>query len=93
MSMMFFLPNMLLSGFMFPFLGMPGWAQAIGEWLPLTHYHPHRPRHHAQGLDAWRPAIRHARARRIDGIRHDRRGDAFSPDAGLKAAQELRTAC
>ena len=38
MSMMFFLPNMLLSGFIFPFLGMPGWAQAIGEWLPLTHF-------------------------------------------------------
>ena len=38
MSMMFFLPNMLLSGFVFPFLGMPGWAQTIGEWLPLTHY-------------------------------------------------------
>ncbi len=38
MSMMFFLPNMLLSGFIFPFLGMPGWAQVIGEWLPLTHY-------------------------------------------------------
>ena len=38
MSMMFFLPNMLLSGFMFPFLGMPVWAQWIGEWLPLTHY-------------------------------------------------------
>jgi len=38
MSMMFFLPNMLLSGFVFPFLGMPRWAQAIGEWLPLTHY-------------------------------------------------------
>ena len=38
MSMMFFLPNMLLSGFVFPFLGMPLWAQWIGEWLPLTHY-------------------------------------------------------
>jgi ABC-2 type transport system permease protein len=38
MSMMFFLPNMLLSGFVFPFLGMPRWAQVIGEWLPLTHY-------------------------------------------------------
>lgn len=38
MSMMFFLPNILLSGFMFPFLGMPGWAQAIGQMLPLTHY-------------------------------------------------------
>ena len=38
MSMMFFLPNILLSGFMFPFAGMPGWAQWIGELLPLTHY-------------------------------------------------------
>jgi ABC-2 type transport system permease protein len=38
MSMMFFLPNILLSGFMFPFAGMPAWAQWIGEALPLTHY-------------------------------------------------------
>ena len=38
MSMMFFLPNILLSGFMFPFAGMPGWAQWIGEALPLTHF-------------------------------------------------------
>jgi ABC-2 type transport system permease protein len=38
MSMMFFLPNILLSGFMFPFAGMPVWAQWIGEFLPLTHY-------------------------------------------------------
>jgi ABC-2 type transport system permease protein len=38
MSFMFFLPNILLSGFMFPFAGMPLWAQAIGECLPLTHY-------------------------------------------------------
>jgi ABC-2 type transport system permease protein len=38
MSLMFFLPNILLSGFMFPFAGMPIWAQWIGEALPLTHY-------------------------------------------------------
>jgi ABC-2 type transport system permease protein len=38
MSMMFFLPNMLLSGFIFPFLGMPYWAQKVGEFLPLTHF-------------------------------------------------------
>ena len=38
MSMMFFLPNMLLSGFLFPFLGMPVWAQRVGEFLPLTHF-------------------------------------------------------
>jgi ABC-2 type transport system permease protein len=38
MSFFFFLPSMLLSGFMFPFRGMPFWAQAIGEMLPLTHF-------------------------------------------------------
>jgi ABC-2 type transport system permease protein len=38
MALMFFLPNILLSGFMFPFAGMPLWAQWIGEALPLTHY-------------------------------------------------------
>ena len=38
MSFMFFLPSILLSGFMFPFAGMPAWAQYVGECLPLTHY-------------------------------------------------------
>jgi ABC-2 type transport system permease protein len=38
MAMFFFLPSILLSGFMFPFRGMPGWAQWLGEILPLTHF-------------------------------------------------------
>jgi ABC-2 type transport system permease protein len=38
MAMMFFLPNMLMSGFLFPFAGMPVWAQWIAEFMPLTHY-------------------------------------------------------
>jgi len=38
MTFFFFLPSMLLSGFMFPFRGMPNWAQDIGEALPLTHF-------------------------------------------------------
>src|SRR5205807_1133334 len=38
MAMMFFLPNILLSGFVFPYAGMPLWAQWIGEFLPLTHF-------------------------------------------------------
>jgi len=38
MTLMYFLPNILLSGFMFPFAGMPNWAQWVGEALPLTHY-------------------------------------------------------
>ncbi len=38
LSFFFFLPSMLLSGFMFPFRGMPHWAQYLGELLPLTHF-------------------------------------------------------
>ncbi|MFW5499046.1 MULTISPECIES: ABC transporter permease [unclassified Maridesulfovibrio] len=38
MSIFFFLPSLLLSGFMFPFRGMPDWAQNLGSILPLTHY-------------------------------------------------------
>lgn len=38
MAFFFFLPSILLSGFMFPFRGMPEWAQAIGSCLPLTHF-------------------------------------------------------
>src|SRR5260370_22167553 len=37
-AVFFYLPSMLLSGFMFPFQGMPAWARAIGETLPLTHF-------------------------------------------------------
>src|SRR5207237_7043165 len=40
MTIMFFLPNILLSGFLFPFAGMPVWAQWVGEALPLTHFLP-----------------------------------------------------
>jgi len=38
MTFFFFLPSILLSGFMFPFRGMPEWAQVIGNCLPLTHF-------------------------------------------------------
>ena len=38
MTMFFFLPSMLLSGFMFPYRGMPQWAQYLGEVFPLTHF-------------------------------------------------------
>ncbi len=44
-AMFFFLPSILLSGFMFPFRGMPEWAQYIGNILPLTHFFSHRTRH------------------------------------------------
>ena len=38
MAFFFFLPSILLSGFMFPFAGMPGWAQSLGQILPNTHF-------------------------------------------------------
>jgi ABC-2 type transport system permease protein len=38
MTFFFFLPSLLLSGFMFPYRGMPDWAQALGEVFPLTHF-------------------------------------------------------
>lgn len=38
LGVFFYLPSMLLSGFMFPFHGMPDWAQNLGEMLPLTHF-------------------------------------------------------
>ena len=38
LTFFFFLPSMLLTGFMFPFRGMPGWAQNVGQVLPLTHF-------------------------------------------------------
>ncbi|MBX3577247.1 MAG: ABC transporter permease [Rhizobiaceae bacterium] len=38
LTFFFFLPSILLSGFMFPYRGMPGWAQTFGEVLPLTHF-------------------------------------------------------
>lgn len=38
LTFFFFLPSLMLSGFMFPFSGMPDWAQVIGECFPLTHF-------------------------------------------------------
>jgi ABC-2 type transport system permease protein len=37
-AVFFYLPSMLLSGFMFPFDGMPRWARTLGNALPLTHF-------------------------------------------------------
>lgn len=38
MAMFYILPSILLSGFLFPFRGMPGWAQALGTLIPVTHF-------------------------------------------------------
>ena len=49
MTFFFFLPNFLLSGFAFPFRGMPQWAQVDRRDAAAHPFHPHRPRHHAEG--------------------------------------------
>ena len=82
MSMMFFLPNILLSGFMFPFAGMPNWAQWVGEFLPLTHY-LRIVRAIMLGRLARRSALRHLGARRPDADRHDHRDHPLPPHARL----------
>jgi ABC-2 type transport system permease protein len=38
LTFFYFLPSILLSGFMFPFEGMPGWAQALGSVVPTTYF-------------------------------------------------------
>ena len=86
MSMMFFLPNILLSGFMFPFAGMPKWAQWIGEFLPLTHYLRIVRGDHAQGREPVRPALRYACARRPDADCHGGCDLPLPADAGLIGA-------
>ncbi len=53
MTFFFFLPSMLLSGFMFPYRGMPHWAQNIGEVLPLTHFLRIVRAIMLKGSDAW----------------------------------------
>ena len=66
LTFFFFLPNVLLSGFAFPFRGMPQWAQVIGEALPLTHF----VRHHAQGQRIRRYAHGRGGARDFCARRH-----------------------
>jgi len=37
-SMFYIMPSLFFSGFLFPFLGLPGWARALGEIIPITHF-------------------------------------------------------
>ena len=87
MAFFFFLPNMLLSGFMFPFRGMPEWAQWLGEVLPLTHF-----LRIVRGIllkgsgmaEIWRDVLA---LRRLHAGRHERGGKAVPANSGLR---ELR---
>ena len=86
MAMMFFLPNLLLSGFLFPFAGMPSWAQWIGEALPLTHFIRIVRAIMLKGSTHRGPELRRARAVLPDAVRDGRRGDAVPQDAGSEMA-------
>ena len=83
MSIMFFLPNILLSGFVFPFAGMPVWAQWIGECLPLTHF-----LRIVRAIMLKGSALADLRTDllalvRADAVCHDHRGAALPADARL----------
>ena len=83
MSMMWFLPNILLSGFMFPFAGMPSWAQWIGEILPLTHYLRIVRGVMLKGANLYDLGPEALWLDRADARRHDHRRHALPYDAGL----------
>ena len=89
MTFFFFLPSMLLSGFMFPFRGMPGWAQWIGEVLPAHALPAPRARHPAQGQRLGRSLAEHLAADRVHGRGHGHRGDLLPQDAGLTMKRAL----
>ena len=90
MAMMFFLPNLLLSGFMFPFAGMPQWAQWIGEGLPLTHYLRMVRAIMLKGADMSDLRYDSAGARRPHAGGDDDRGDAVPPHVGLSRPRQVR---
>ncbi len=93
MSMMFFLPNILLSGFMFPFAGMPGLGAVDRRGAAADALHPHRARDHAEGLGAGGSALRRGGAGGADAVRDDDRGDAVQKDAGLNCCVPHAVQC
>ena len=84
LSMMFFLPSILLSGFMFPFAGMPVWAQYIGEGLPLTHYVRIVRAIMLKGATIQNLQYDTIALIGTDAAGDDDRGDALPPHAGLR---------
>ena len=67
LSIFTILPSILLSGFMFPFAAMPGWAQGIGSAVPATHFLQDRQEDHAQGRRPVRYLRRHGQSQHHHG--------------------------
>jgi ABC-2 type transport system permease protein len=91
MTFFFFLPSMLLSGFMFPFRGMPQWAQWLGEALPLTHFLRIVRGHPAQGQRVLRHCAEYVAACPVFADRRHHRADPLPRDTRL-TARGARTA-
>ena len=85
LTFFYFLPNILLSGFMFPFRGMPEWAQWIGSVLAAHLLQSARARHPAQGQRLARLVAEPVAARRVRAGRDGDRRALLSQDARLKA--------
>ena len=88
MSMMFFLPNMMLSGFI-PILGHAALGAGDRRISAADALHAHRARDHAQGVDAVATAIRHVGARRIDGAGDGHRRHSLPPNPRLRILRRL----
>ena len=91
MTFFFFLPSMLLSGFMFPFRGMPEWAQAIGEVLPLTRTSCASCAAYASRATGWPTSGRTCGRSCCSRPWCWRSELALSPDAGLMGANAPRS--
>ncbi len=84
LTFFYFLPNILLSGFMFPFRGMPEWAQWHRQRAAAHVLQPAGPRHPAQGQRLARPVAEPLAAHRVRARRDGDRGEVLSQDARLK---------
>ena len=84
LTVFYFLPSLLLSGFMFPYRGMPGWAQTLGEILPLDAFPAADPGGDAEGGDAGRRGGAVRGAGGDDAGAGHRRGVPVPQDTGLK---------
>ena len=89
LTFFFFLPSIMLSGFMFPFRGMPGWAQVLGELFPLTHFIRAIRAVMLKGADLGTISREMLDPRRLRRRLRARRARPVPPDAGLTGSLPL----
>ncbi len=89
MSFFFFLPSLLLSGFMFPFAACPNGPRSSGRF-PADSFSPDRPRHSAEGQRCGGRRAATVADRAVYRRRPRHRGEALPPNTGLRRASVLR---